>query len=293
VAAARPPFRYTLVALAVALLCTVGKAAIGDDNDTVVRFFAELLGVIAGGAFAAAGVNQIARLWLGRHWTRHTAPIVKGYTQQAVTTIGSLAVTCVRIAREVAGHSPSPAAEEHASVSAETVAWPGDGEVLQVFQLPQTEQIRRIMRIYTEPFRALWFDPPADTYAGKRLVASLDVHEAAIASGIAACEALLSSIARYREAYAVTLDKTAVDLRHAAAEVLLYAESDDPDVKMAIGSMMGLFESLHASCEALTDMYAEVARITEKDASYLIVPQTAFTASGRARIDASLGAAKS
>lgn len=64
---ARPPLRYTLIALAIALGCTAAKVAIGDSDSTIARFGAELFGVMAGGAFAAAGVNQVARLWLGRY----------------------------------------------------------------------------------------------------------------------------------------------------------------------------------------------------------------------------------
>jgi hypothetical protein len=162
VPASSPPFYYTLLALALGLSCTAGKVAIGDTQADGALFAKELLGVLAGASFAAAGVNQVARLWLGPYWVRRTAPIIKGRTQEAVTAISQMAIACMRIARDV---EAPPADEQTQPPASEAGEWPDDKEIRLVFQLPQTDLIRRLTGFHEERFQQLWFHPPADANA--------------------------------------------------------------------------------------------------------------------------------
>lgn len=259
--------------------------AIGDSDSTIARFGAELFGVMAGGAFAAAGVNQVARLWLGRYWTRHTAPIVSGYTQQAVTAIADAAVACVGVARVTA---PDPPAHPDLSGRVSRAEWPSDSDIRLVVRLPQTKETRSLVKSYETTWHALWRDPRTGPAAVARLARGLREHSGEIDRQITRCEAALGNLARYRDTHAIDLEQAAVGLREDADSVLRYAESGDPDFTLAVAELMALFGALFAVCEQLTDIYDEVARATDRHASYFVYPETAFTATEQARRERSL-----
>jgi hypothetical protein len=201
------PRRVSILAGVIGLAFLVAKAAIGEPDNFETRLSSEALGILAGVAFAASGINEVVRVWQRRSVKRATGWIVIGLMQRLINEAAALAAA----AKDVLDEACSPEVFDGASIQ-------------RAFFIPLDEFSKSHARRLADGGSDLitqFAEDPADEQARRRVIEAARNAIPALGSGVQRVSDLVSELCSYRpdEKEANELLRTCVELTNAAAEL--------------------------------------------------------------------------
>jgi hypothetical protein len=245
---------YWTAALAVAAVAFLAfKALLGDPHGFVERLVADLLGVFAGVAFGAAGLNQLGSWWLRRSRAAQISRPLFDYMRLAVQELAAIGASCYAVIEP-------------------TTTRPQQLPVGWAFGLPTSDHELEIFQDYDAAFedavKRLSDDPQAARDAAQRareLLPDIQEHRER-------CAGLIDRIVGYRPEEGQELDRIAAEMLTTVSDLSRDLEDPEGDDALSALQLRLLFNESHRVARILSGSFRDVWRlIGEREGSGAVI----------------------